>query len=361
VAGFGGTFAVIDGRRVWVIARPPGWASHVLSSQIVAGSPAVAERRLVQGGWVVVSRQIAEQLHVGIGGRLTLPTPSGEVPLRIAALSSNLAWSPGALFIGIGQYARLWPGASATALGVSLSPGANVQEVARRVRQVVGSAGGGGSAGASSGGSASASSGGFPNGGRRPAGTSSGGFTNGGRRPAGTSSGGFTNGGRRPAGGGGPVGGASGLVVRTSSQLQASIDTLTGEGLRQLQEISNLLLAAAILAMAAALTSAVWQRRSALAGLRLCGVSPARLRRILLVEAGLLLSAGCVTGAIMGIYGQAIIDGYLRRVTGFPVAAIAADARPFQIFALVVIVVFGAACMPIFLASKVSPRHALAD
>jgi ABC-type antimicrobial peptide transport system permease subunit len=90
-------------------------------------------------------------------------------------------------------------------------------------------------------------------------------------------------------------------------------------------------------------------------------VSPARLRRILLIEAGLLLSAGCVTGALAGVYGQAIIDGYLGRVTGFPIAAITANARPLQIFALVVAVVFAAALTPIVLASRVSPNYALAE
>jgi putative ABC transport system permease protein len=296
VATYGGGFVVIDGRRVWMIARPPGGARRVLSSQIVSGSAALAEQRLAQGGWVVVSRQIAEEQHVGLGGRLTLPTPSGEVSLRIAALTSNLAWSPGALFLGSAQYARLWGGGganSATALGVSLKPGARAPEIARRIRQALGR--------------------------------------------------------------------SSGLIVRTSSSLQTSIDTLTREGLGQLREISNLLLTAAILAMAAALTSAVWQQRGALAGLRLCGVSPARLRRILLLEAGLLLSAGCVTGALAGVYGQAIIDGYLGRVTGFPIAAITVDARPLQIFALVATIVFAAALTPIVLASRVSPRYALAE
>ncbi len=290
---FRGGFVVIDGRRVWMIARPPGGARRVLSSQIVSGSAALAQQRLARGGWVVVSRQIAQQQHVGLGDRLTLPTPSGEVSLRIAALSSNLAWSPGAIFIGSAQYARLWGGGGVTALGVSLKPGASAPVVARRIRQVLGRGGG--------------------------------------------------------------------LVVRTRSSLQTSIDTLTREGLGQLREISNLLLAAAILAMAAALTSAVWQQRSALAGLRLCGVSPARLRRILLLEAALLLSAGCVTGALAGVYGQAIIDGYLGRVTGFPIAAIAADARPLQIFALVASIVFAAALTPIVLASRVSPSYALAE
>jgi putative ABC transport system permease protein len=287
---FRGGFVTLDGRRAWLIARPFGAARSVLSSQIVSGSPALAEERLARGGWVVVSQQIAADQHAGVGDMLMLPTPGGKVRLRIAALTSNLAWSPGALFLGSAQYTRLWPGAGATALGVSLKPGARVDAVTQEIRHVLGP--------------------------------------------------------------------SSGLVVRTSASLQASIDTLAKEGLRQLREISNLLLVAAVLAMLAALTSAVWQRREALAGLRLCGASPARLRRVLAVEAGLLLSAGCVTGALAGVYGQAIIDGYLGRVTGFPLVA-GVDARPLQTFALVVTIVFAAALMPIAVASRVSPRYAL--
>ena len=54
VATYGGGFVVIDGRRVWMIARPPGGARRVLSSQIVSGSAALAQQRLARGGWVVV-------------------------------------------------------------------------------------------------------------------------------------------------------------------------------------------------------------------------------------------------------------------------------------------------------------------
>lgn len=299
-AKFQGTFAVVDGRRVWVIARPPGSASHLLSSQVVEGSAALAQRRLAQGGWVVLSRQIAEEKKIGLGDHLKLPTPSGEVSLRVAALTSNLAWSPGALFVGGAQYARLWGGGTsgggATALGVSLKPGASLPRVARQIRRALSSSESG-----------------------------------------------------------------RGLVVRSSAQLQASIDALTSEGLGQLREISNLLLVAAILAMATAVTSAVWQRRGALAGLRLCGVSPSRLRRILLLEAALMLCAGCVTGALAGLYGQAVIDRYLELVTGFPVAGVALDGWPLQIFASVVVLSFVAACTPIVLASRVSPNYALAE
>ena len=155
------------------------------------------------------------------------------------------------------------------------------------------------------------------------------------------------------------LGSASGLVAVSSSERQASIDALTSEGLGQLGQISTLLLIAAILAMAAALTSAIWQRRTALAALRLSGVKPRRVRLILLVESALMLGAGCVTGALAGLYGQLVIDGYLQHVTGFPVARLGESARPLEIFALVIVVVLAIVAVPGWLASRVSPTLAL--
>ena len=84
-----------------------------------------------------------------------------------------------------------------------------------------------------------------------------------------------------------------------------------------------------------------------------------RLRRILLVEAALMLGAGCVTGALAGIYGQFIIDAYLRHVTGFPVASLAASPRPVEILALVIASVLAIVALPAWLASRVSPTLAL--
>ena len=80
------------------------------------------------------------------------------------------------------------------------------------------------------------------------------------------------------------LGPGSGLEVASAATREARIDALTSEGLGQLGVISALLLVAAIMALAAALTSSIHQRRGALAGLRLAGAPPARLRRILLVE-----------------------------------------------------------------------------
>lgn len=290
VRAFQGGFLTLDGRRVWVLARPPGRAHDVLAGQILEGSPATAERRLAEGGWVVVSRQIAEQHHVGLGARLTLPTPSGAIYPRIAATTTNLAWSPGVVFLGAADYRRLWRSGLPTALGVTLAPDASPAVTRRAIEALLGP--------------------------------------------------------------------ASGLTVTTAHAREVSIDALTGEGLDQLRQISLLLLAAAILAMAAALTSAIWSRRASLAGLRLAGVRPRRLRAILLCESALMLGAGCVTGALAGVYGQLVIDGYLQQVTGFPVASLGASLRPPEIFALVLVLVLAIVAIPGYVASRVSPTLA---
>jgi putative ABC transport system permease protein len=290
VQAFQGGFIQLDGRRVWVLARPPGGERHVLESQVAQGSAATAIARLDGGGWVVVSKQIAEAEHTGIGGMLALPTPSGTERLRIAALTTNLAWSPGVVFLASAQYERLWGSALPTALAVALKPGARAGSVLPAVRRMLGP--------------------------------------------------------------------GSGLQALSASTRERGIDTLTGEGLGQLSEISTLLTLAAILAMAAALTSAIWERRVALASLRLSGVRPRRLRLILLVESTLILGAGCVTGALVGVYGQLIIDGYLADVTGFPVASLGASVRPIEIFALVGAAVLAIVAIPGWIASRVSPTIA---
>ncbi|MHB1539515.1 MAG: FtsX-like permease family protein [Solirubrobacteraceae bacterium] len=290
VQEFTGSFIQFAGRRVWLIARPPGAMRTVLAAELRTGSVARTEALLASGDWIAVSQQIAEQEHAHLGGTLRLPTPSGNVPFRVAALSTNLAWSPGVVFLGSATYERLWRSRAPTALGVTLAPGASEPLLAARIAATLGP--------------------------------------------------------------------SRGLAVRSSAQLRTSIEALTSEGLRQLAEISTLLLLAAILAMGAALTSAIWQRRSALAGLRLSGVTPGRLRRILLVESMLMLGAGCMTGAVAGIYGEAVIDGYLRQVTGFPVVGMATGTRPPEIFALVIVVVLLIAAAPALAASRVSPRLA---
>jgi putative ABC transport system permease protein len=157
------------------------------------------------------------------------------------------------------------------------------------------------------------------------------------------------------------LGPASGLEVLTARERAASINSSASEGLGQLGDIAKLLLLAAVLAMLAALGSSIWQRRVSLAALRLEGAEPSRLRRLLLVEVLLMLSAGCLTGAVAGVYGELVIDGYLRHVTGFPVASGVIGQRPLEIFLIVVLSVLLAAVLPGWAASRVSPGLALEE
>jgi putative ABC transport system permease protein len=297
VRSFYGGYLDFDGRRVWIIARPPGAAREVLRSQIVAGNAAAAGAALAAGGQIAVSRQIAAEHHVGVGGSLTLPTPTGNVRFRIAATTTNLSWNPGAILMSAADYQRYWypapPTSAPSAFGVQLAPGAD----AARVRDEIVRA----------------------------------------------------------------LGPASGLEVSTASVRSSEIDALAGDGLSRLGEISTLLTIAAILALATALASAIWQRRTTLAELRLTGVTPARLRRMLLLESMLLLGAGCVTGALVGLYGQVVIDGYLRDVTGFPIVTLTAGLRPLELLALVIVVVLALVAGPGFFAARVSPTLALEE
>jgi putative ABC transport system permease protein len=133
----------------------------------------------------------------------------------------------------------------------------------------------------------------------------------------------------------GALGPGSGLEAVTGATWVQRYDTLAQEGLSRLGEISTLLLLAAIFAMAAALGSNIWQQRVTMASLRLSGAPPRRLRRLLLMESTLILGTGCLSGAVAGIYGQLIIDSYLKHVTGFPVASLATGWRPILIIVLV--------------------------
>jgi putative ABC transport system permease protein len=291
VSSFQGGFLELGERRVWMIARPPGANRQVLSSQIIQGNADTAVRHLGEGGWIAVSKQIAEAHDVELGGLLTLPTPTGDTSFRVAATTTNLAWSPGAIFIDSADYSRFWDTTMPTALGVDLVRGASVRRARAAIARVLGP--------------------------------------------------------------------RSGLEVSTARTREARIDALTREGLSRLGEISTLLVIAAILAMAAALGSSVWQRRASLAAMRLSGVRSSRLRLILLTESVLMLSAGCVTGAVAGICGQVVIDGYLKHVTGFPVAKLAANGRPFAILALVIAIALIIVSVPGWVASRVSPALAL--
>jgi putative ABC transport system permease protein len=125
-------------RRIWVLAWPSDSRLELLDGQVIKGNLATAVARLRTGGWATVSQQLAAEHDVGVGDNLTLPTPTGEVRVRIAALTTNFGWSPGAVLLNTADYAHAWDTTQPTALAVKVRPGVNPQVVRGEIERALG-------------------------------------------------------------------------------------------------------------------------------------------------------------------------------------------------------------------------------
>jgi putative ABC transport system permease protein len=282
-------------RRIWVIA-PPSEARPLLpASQLVEGDLRSATERVRAGGWVVLSQAIAEEHHLRIGQAFTLPSPNPTV-FRVAALSTNIGWAPGALIMNASDYARAWGSADVSAYNVLLAPGVFPSRGAHEIEAALGARGA-----------------------------------------------------------------SSGLAVQTAGQHADRQRTLSRQGLARLTQIATLILIGAVLAMAAAMGTMVWQRRPRLAKLKLEGFPRGELWRTILLESVLLLGVGCMAGAILGLYGQQLLDRALANVINFPVTHSVAVFTAFSSLGLVLAAAAVAVSLPGYLAAGVSPAVALQD
>jgi putative ABC transport system permease protein len=237
-------------RKVWIIA-PPAQASPLLPpSQIVAGALPRASARVRAGGWLVLSQAIAQEHHVHVGQRIELPSPN-PTTLRVAALSTNVGWAPGAVIVSAEQYARSWGSDAPSAFNVVLASNAHATHVEGEIR--------------------------------------------------------------------GLLGGASGLSVQSAAAHESEQNGLSRQGLQRLTQIATLILAVAVLAMAAAIASMLWQRRPRLARLKLEGFASGMLWRTVLLESVLLAAIGSAAGGVFGLIGQQLLDQALSHVMNFPV------------------------------------------
>ncbi len=297
-------------RRMWVRARPAGDASMIEASQLLHGDYASATSELRAGGWAAVSSDFAEERQLHVGGAFTLPTPAGAERLRVAAIATNSGWPAGAITLGAADYGRYWQTGEAAALEVSLKPGVSPAAGRRAVLAALGSASG---------------------------------------LEVGTAA-------ERAA-----LGSASGLQVSTAAERAAQSASAARQGLRTLGEISTLLLVAAALSVATALSAAIWQRRLRLAALKIQGYDAGQLWRAVLLESGVTIGVGVLVGALVGIAGHALAGRFLQLSTGFPAPF---SLGPEQV--LLTIVLFGAIALavialPGMLAARVSARAVLQE
>lgn len=113
------------------------------------------------------------------------------------------------------------------------------------------------------------------------------------------------------------LGRTSALRVQTASERIAEVKVIGRQGLSVLGDISNMLLLISALALAAALSTAIYQRRERLSSLKAQGFDRLQLWFGVLLESAVVLGIGCLDGAILGVYGHALADRYLRVSTSF--------------------------------------------
>ena len=284
-------------RRVLVIAPPRNAKPLLPADQLVQGDSREASKRLRAGGWVVLSRALAEEHHLHIGEAFTLPSPDPQT-FRVAALSTNLSWEPGAIVMNASDYARAWGSGDATAYAVSLDPGVTPSQGAREIERAL-------------------------------------------------------------AGGRGPN--RSGLAVQTARRHAAEQSSLSRQALARLTQIAALIPLAAVLAMAAAMGALVWQRRPRLAKLKLEGLARAELWRTILLESLLLVGVGCLTGMLFGLYGQQLADRALAEAINFPVVRSVTALAGLESLALVSATALAILALPGYIAACVPAAMALQD
>jgi len=127
----------IGSRRLWIRARPSTDNRIIQASQLLHGNLAQGTMLIRKGGWAAVSNSFATEYHLSVGNVFTLPTPSGNAGFRVAAITTNVGWSPGAITINTNDYRRFWHTSDPTALEVNLLPSISPAQGKRNVEHAL--------------------------------------------------------------------------------------------------------------------------------------------------------------------------------------------------------------------------------
>lgn len=140
--------------------------------------------------------------------------------------------------------------------------------------------------------------------------------------------------------------------VQTSDERWATQRVAARDGLTRLSQIAALALVCTILAVAAASAAGLWQRRGALAELRVHGFSPLQLWSVLLIEIATLIGCGGLVGLLFGLYGQGLATRWLDLDTGFPTVYSPAALPALWTFAVVTVAALAMAALPGLVAAR---------
>jgi putative ABC transport system permease protein len=137
VGVYRGSFLDWGTRRLWVLAPPSSSGQPIPPSELTNGNLAAAVAKVRGGGWAVLSQALASEHRLHVGEAFTLPSPQ-PTTLRVAALSTNLGWPPGAVIISSATYARAWESGAPSAYEIQTKPGVSAETVRGLVQRALG-------------------------------------------------------------------------------------------------------------------------------------------------------------------------------------------------------------------------------
>jgi putative ABC transport system permease protein len=132
-----GSFLDLGARRVWVLASARADPHPIAPSQVVQGNAQLAIARIRRGGWVALSQAIVSELRLHLGQSFTLPSPR-PTRLKLAAITTNFGWPPGAVVLNAEDYARAWSSEDPSAYQVIPMAGVPVAGLAGEVKHALG-------------------------------------------------------------------------------------------------------------------------------------------------------------------------------------------------------------------------------
>ncbi len=142
------------------------------------------------------------------------------------------------------------------------------------------------------------------------------------------------------------IGTTTPLAVRTINENRAGSVTITRQATARVRQIADMVLAAAVLAVAAAMLGAVWQRRQRLWSLASMGMGSGQLYRTIFYETGAILLVGCLIGMVFGFLGQFFAGRWLHITTAYSVPFEPAWELAFKTLVLAVVLAVLAVILP---------------
>lgn len=132
-----GSFLDLGARRVWVLASARADPIPIAPSQVVQGDARLAIDRIRRGGWVALSQAVASELRLRLGQSFTLRSPQ-PIRLRLAAITTNFGWPPGAVVLNADDYAHAWLSKDPSAYQVIPRPGVSMAAIVPEIEHALG-------------------------------------------------------------------------------------------------------------------------------------------------------------------------------------------------------------------------------